>query len=203
MTGARVTDVVEYHHHRGESPRAVRVVRNREPDGFRWKSAVGHLTRSAGRLRGRERMRIEEPVRELVLDLSDADLRKEVVLDARRFDVDLDRGEVLPEHTVGALRRLSFLTGTDVGALARYVRIPSDFEAPIDTAAVVLVGRAFSRHLRTRAHRAWLELPDPDGPDVIGPQQQRLAVRAERDADAAKRWAALARTLLVTRSDTR
>ena len=85
-------------------------------------------------------MRVEEPIRELVLDLGDGFLQREVVLDARLHRVDLDRGEILPRWSMGDLRRLSFLARTDLELLARYVRLPSEYEAPIDTAAVVLAG---------------------------------------------------------------
>ena len=86
--GARVTDAVDYHARRGEMRGAVRVVRTRVPERFRWRAAVAEVTGVAGSLRGLERMRVEEPVREIVLDLSDDSLQREVVLDARRRGVD-------------------------------------------------------------------------------------------------------------------
>jgi hypothetical protein len=172
-------------------------VRDRAPERFRWRSAVSTLTRSAGRLRGLDRQRIEEPVREVVLEIPDVDLKREVVLDARRVGVDLDRGEILPCRTVGDLRRFAFLTGTDLSMLQRYVpHDPGDFFAPVDTSAVVLVGRAYANAHRKRAHELWLAVPDPDGPDEIRTHHRYMVERAEREAKTADKWAAFARAVI-------
>src|SRR4051812_9048594 len=96
MSGARVTDEVIYWRMRGELRRAVRVVRVRKPERLRWRAALATVTEAAAPLRGFDRMVVEEPVREIVLDLDDRILRREAVLDARQHGVDLDRGEVLP-----------------------------------------------------------------------------------------------------------
>jgi len=195
-TLARVTDSVEHYQQRFELPRAVRVIRARAPERFRWRTAVSNLTGSASGLLGRERMRVEEPIREVVLDLSDRPLQREVVLDARRRGVDLDRGEVLPVHTGLDLRRLVYLVGTDLSLIDRHIRLPADVEAPIDTAAVALVGRALATAHRRRAQRFWLEIPDPDGPDGARPEHRVIAERAEEDTKNAERWAALSKALL-------
>lgn len=194
-SGARVTDAVNYLKQRGELRVAVKVVRHREPEKLRWRNAVGAVNQVTGKLRGRERAVLEEPIREMVLDLGDTGLRREVILDARRLGVDLDRGEVLPHWVLGDLRRFVFLTGTDFGSIHRYAPLPSDFDAPIDTAAVVIVGRALADFHRKRAHRAWLSMPDPDGGAATRPEHVQLVQRADRDADLAARWAALARTM--------
>src|SRR5436309_15990298 len=107
--GARVTDEIDFYRRRGQLQNTVRVIRARTPERLRWRAGVACVTQIAGSLRGRERMRIEEPVRELVLDLEDRMLRRETVLDARRSGVDLDRGEVLPRLTRWDLRRNAFL----------------------------------------------------------------------------------------------
>ncbi len=194
---ARVTDAVAFEARRGENKRAMRVVRARRPDRLRWRSAVSVVNAGAGRLRGLDRLRIEEPVREMVLDLSDDVLQREVVLDARRYDVDLDRGEVLPFHSMGDLRRYAFLVGADIRTIMRYVDLPEDFGAPIDTAGCVLVGRAMANHHRRRAQRLWLELPDPDAPRQRMRHEEMMADRAKRDAETARRWDAFARRLLA------
>jgi hypothetical protein len=54
---------------RGELRGAVSIVRHRAPERFRWRRAVGLVSQTAGVLLGRDRMRVEEPIRELVLDL--------------------------------------------------------------------------------------------------------------------------------------
>ena len=198
MYGARVTDAVQYLNTRGEARTAVRIIRQREPDKFRWRRAVANLSSTAGRLRGRPRMRIEEPVREVVIDLNHRILREECVIDARRYNLDLDRGEVLPIHTVGDLRRYAFLVGADMRIIERYVKVSNDFGAPIDTAACILVGRAMANDHRRRAQRLWLALPDEDAPGAqnLRPHQQIMAQRAAKDAEMARRWAALAKTLV-------
>jgi hypothetical protein len=193
--GARITDAVTHFARRGNFRNAVRLVRLRPPERLRWRAAVGTLTLDAGRLSGSDRMRLEEPIRELVLDLSDAFLRREVVLDARLHRVDLDRGEVLPRWTFGDLHRLSFLARTELDLLRRYVPLPTSFEAAIDTAAVVLAGRAFSNNFRQRAERLWLSVPDQDGPEPLRLHQRMILERAELDAESSKRWSALAKTL--------
>lgn len=198
MNGARITDAVVFYQGKGEGKDAVRLVRQRDPDKFRWRSAVSKLTSSAGRMRGRDRFKIEEPIREVVLDLDDDGLQREVVLDARRFNVDLDRGEILPSHSMGDVRRYAFLVGADVRVIERYVELPEDFLAPIDTAACALVGRAMANHHRRRAQKIWLELPDPEGPEPRRHHHDMMAERADRDAELARRWAAFAKTLLGT-----
>ncbi len=179
MFGSRVTDVVEYHHRREEKRHAVRVVRHRCPDKFRWRWAVARVSAGVGKTAGLERSRLEEPVREMVLDLPDAVLQREVVLDARRHRVDLDRGEILPPTTRGDLHRVAFLTGVDVDAMRRYVVIPDDWGAPVETAGLVVVGRAFATHHRRRAHVAAAD-----------------EARAFAELDQARRWTALSRALL-------
>ncbi len=194
--GARVTDVVSYHARRGELRGAIRVVRQRPAERFRWRTAVAGVSQVAGGLRGLERMRVEEPVRELVLDLSDPSLRREVVLDARRVGVDLDRGEVLPRHTLAELSRLSLAHQVELGHLARYAKLPRDPSAPIDTAACVVVGRALADHHRKKAHRLWLSVPDPDGPEALMQHHRFILDRAERDRAEAERWTELTKALL-------
>lgn len=196
--GARITDAVAHFRNRGNLKSAVKLVRTRAPERLRWRAAVGALTLDAGQMLGGDRMRVEEPIRELVLDLGDDLLKREVVLDARLHRVDLDRGEILPRWSLGDLRRLSFLARTDLDLLVRYVRLPQEFEAPIDTAAVVLAGRAFSNMFRTRAQRLWLSVPDQDGPEPHMKHHTYILQRAEQDAERSRRWGALAKTLTVT-----
>lgn len=193
--GARITDAVAHFRDRGNYRSAVKLVRAREPERLRWRAAVGTLTREAGRMSGRERMHVEEPLRELVLALSDVILRREVVLDARLHQVDLDRGELLPRWTVGDLRRLSFLAQTDFTMLQRYVALPSDFDALIDTAAVVLAGRAFANLFRQRAQRLWLSVPDAHGVSPQPEQHRSVLARADQEAELSRRWGALAHAL--------
>ncbi|MCA9602876.1 MAG: hypothetical protein R3A78_12730 [Polyangiales bacterium] len=196
--GARITDAVNYYQQKGELRGAVRAIRNREPERLRWRSAVGALTQSAGRMRGIDRMRVEEPIREVVLDMHDDRLRTEIVLDARRNGVDFDRGEVLPVRTMGDLRRYAFLTRVDLRMVHRYVKLPLDFHRRVDVAGVVIVGRAMAHHHRQRAHRLWLELPDPDGPEIWMPDHRAMNQRAEWEMKQAERWTAFAKAVEKT-----
>ena len=193
--GARITDAVGHFSNRGNYKSAVRLVRSRKPERLRWRAAVGTLTSQAGQLLGTERMRLEEPIRELVLDLDDALLRREIVLDARLHRVDLDRGEVLPRWTSGDVTRLALIARTDLSLLRRYVPLPPSPEAPVDTAAIVLAGRAFSSMFRTRAHNLLLRVPDEDGPEPLMLHHRYMLQRADQDAEMSRRWAALAKTL--------
>lgn len=195
-TGVRVTDAVTYFRHRGEMRGSVHVVRTRTPDRLRWRAAVGAVNQVAAVLNGKDRMRVEEPVRELILDLPDRDLKREVVLDARKYGVDLDRGEVFKRFTFGDLGRLSYLTGTDLNTVRKYVPLPEDFFAPVDTAGVAVVGRALSEQHRRRAHKLLLSIPDPDSGVQLTRQQAFAAERAEQDAELARRWAALTKALV-------
>jgi hypothetical protein len=193
--GARVTDEVEFYRRRGQLQNTVRVIRARVPERLRWRAGVAAVTQIAGTLRGRERMRIEEPVREIVLDLHDRILRRESVLDARRAGVDLDRGEVLPHLTRWDLRRTAFLTGVDHLALAPYMRLPDEYSAPIDTAAAVLISRALAEAHKTRADRLLARLP-VERPDTLPRHEQYMLDRSERDKDLARRWMALAKVMV-------
>ena len=195
--GARITDAVGHFRSRGNVKSAIKLLRMRQPERLRWRAAVGALTHDAGRLWGGDRMRVEEPIRELVLNLGDDFLQREVVLDARLHRVDLDRGEILPRWCFGDLRRLSFLARTDLDLLARYVQLPSEFETAIDTAAVVLAGRAFSHMFRQRAQRLWLSVPDQEGPEPKLKHHGFILERADQDAERSRRWGALAKTLTV------
>lgn len=193
--GARITDAVAHFRNRGNFRSAVKLVRTREPERLRWRAAVSGLTLDAGRMRGGERMRVEEPLRELVLNLGDAILQREVVLDARLHRVDLDRGEILPRWTFGDLRRLSFLAQTDLTLLQRYVALPNGYDEPIDTAAVVLAGRAFANVFKQRAQRIWLSVPDQDGPGEKQDNHRFMLARADSEVESSRRWGALSKTL--------
>lgn len=193
--GARVTDEIEFFRRKGQLQHTVRVIRARTPERHRWRAGVAAVSQIAGSLRGRERMRIEEPIREIVLDLEDRLLRRESVLDARRVGVDLDRGEVLPQLTRWDLRRNAFLTGVDHLALAPYMRLPEEYSMPIDTAAAVLISRALSDAHKRRGERLIARLPA--FPDVaLARHEQYMLERSERDKDQARRWMALARVLV-------
>lgn len=194
--GSRITDAVEYWRRRGELKGAVGIVRGRKPERFRWRRAVGAVSQSAGGLAGRDRMRVEEPIRELVLDLGDDVLRREIVIDARRWNVDLDRGEVLPRRTMGEVQRIAFLSGTDLTRVTRHVRLPGDREAPVDAAAVIVVGRALGDHYKTRAQRLLLQVPDEDGPEQIRLHHRIMAERAAQDRNDSQKWFAFARAVL-------
>jgi hypothetical protein len=191
--GARVTDEVEFYRRRGQLQNAVRVIRARTPERLRWRAGVACVTQIAGGLRGRERMRIEEPVRELVLDLHDRMLRRETVLDARRSGVDLDRGEVLPRLTRWDLRRNAFLTGVDHLALAPYMNLPDDYSALIDTAAAVLISRALGGAHKLRSDRLLARLPSDY--EQMARHEHFMLQRSERDKDLARRWLALAQVM--------
>jgi hypothetical protein len=141
-------------------------------------------------------MRVEEPIRELVLDLGDEVLRREVIIDARRHGVDLDRGEVLARRTLADLQRMAFLTGTDLSRVQRHVKLPTDREASVDAAAVVVVGRAFGDQYKLRSQRLMLQVPDEEGPEPVRLHHRILAERAEQDRAESQRWFALARAVL-------
>lgn len=194
--GSRVTDAVDYWARRDDLRKAVHVVRRRSPERFRWRRAVSGVSECIATLRGRARMMIEEPVREIVLDLEDATLRREIVIDARRAGVDLDRGEVLRRVSRAELDEISHRTGTDVGRMARHMRLPSDPAHPIDTAGAIVVARALADHFRTRSQRLLLSVPDPDGPERLMLHHRIMLDRAQRDRAESQRWLALARTLL-------
>jgi hypothetical protein len=81
--------------------------------------------------------------------------------------------------------------------LTRYVVLPGDFDAPIDTAAVVLAGRAFAHSFKQRANKLWLRVPDQDGPTPLMLHHRYMLERASQDAETSRRWAALAKTLAV------
>lgn len=196
--GSRITDAVEYWRRRGELKGAVGIVRGRTPERFRWRRAVGAVSQSAGGLAGQDRMRVEEPIREMVLDLGDEVLRREIVIDARRWNVDLDRGEVLPRRTLGELRRVAFLAGTDLSRVSRHVKLPGDDQAPIDAAAVIVVGRALGDHYKLRAQRLLLQVPDEDGPEPLRMHHRIMVERAAQDRGDSQRWFAFARAILET-----
>jgi hypothetical protein len=194
--GGRVTDEVEHYRKRGELRSLVRTVRTRPPERLRWRTAMSTVTEVAGVLQGHNRMRVEEPIRELVLDLDDTILRRETTLDARRNGVDLDRGEILPSHTMWDLKRTAFLTGVDINNLSRYVEFPDDFSKPIDTAAVVLVGRALSNMYWSRSQRLRLRISKAIKPSSLMPHEQYILERADYESDLARRWAALSKTMV-------
>lgn len=200
FSGSRVTDAVDFFKRRGELRGAVKVVRGRPPERLRWRNAVGALTGEAGCLRGLERMRVEEPVREMVIDLPDLDLQRSVVLDARKSGVDLDRGEVLPVRNMADVRRFAFLTRVDLSKVHKYVKLPHDFGAVVDGAGVAVVGRAYAEAHQKRAHRLWLQLPDPDAPEELRKHQRLMKQRADEESRRAQQWAAFTRAMMDPRA---
>lgn len=195
MIGSRVTDAVEFFRQREEYRHALRLVRERSPDARRWRSAMGRMSFAAASLRGRDRMRVEEPLREVVVDVADRGLRTELVLDARRMKLDLDRGELLAPKTFGDLRRAAFLTSVDLDIVRGHLALPDDFFAPVDVAGVVVVSRCMSEAYERRAERLSLDLPG-DEDSVLSARQLGLRSQVERDRGEQRRWSALARVLL-------
>ena len=189
--GGRITDEVETFKRVGDLRNAVRIVRSRRPERLRWRTAVASMTQEAGQRRGSSRVFIEEPIREIVLDIDDRILRRETVLDARRVGVDLDRGEVLPQHTRWDLKRTAYLVGVDHDAIARYTALPLDFDQPIDTGAVVLVSRSLAHYFAERAEK--LSAAQNTAPAYS--RQQLIADRVQLEREQARRWAALSRAL--------
>jgi hypothetical protein len=195
-SGARVTDEVNFWRQRGDIRRAVRAVRVRAPERLRWRAALASVTECAAPLRGLGRLQVEEPVREIVLDLDDRILRREAVLDARRSGVDLDRGEILPSRTRWDLTRTAYLTGVDHALLARYLKLPDDFSRPIDVAGVVLVSRAIAGTHKQRAERLSQRVGPPLSDRALARHEQIMVERADYERDLARRWATLAKTLV-------
>jgi hypothetical protein len=196
MAGVRVTDEVSFWQRRGDLRRAVRVVRERTPERLRWRAAVSTVTEVAGGLSGSDRTRIEEPVREVVLDLQDKILRREVVIDARRFGVDFDRFEILPVRTRWDLTRTAYLTGVEPELIERYLSLPADFGKPIDTAGVAVISRALAATHKQRADKL-VERVGEIGPSrALAKHEHIMLERADHERDRARRWAALSKTLL-------
>ena len=194
--GSRVTDAVDYWKRRAELKPALHIVRTRVPERFRWRKAMASIAHGLSPLRGRDRMRLEEPVRELALDLDDSALRREIVLDARRVGVDLDRGEILTHRTLGEVDQLAKSAGTDLSRVRRHVRLPDDAKAPVDTAAVVVIGRALGDYYRTKAQRLLLSIPDPDSREPKRLHHRIMAERADLDREESLRWLEFARLVL-------
>ncbi len=191
----RVTDEVEFWKRRGELNASVRVIRARTPERLRWRAAVASVTAAAGTMRGFARMRIEEPVREIVLDLDDRILRRESVLDARKAGVDLDRGEVLPRHTRWDLKRTAYLTGVDQEELMRYMKLPNDYSRPVDIAAVVIVSRALASAHKQRGDNLSSRVQADKGDGLLLHEQYMLD-RAQYEHDLSRRWIALSKTMI-------
>jgi hypothetical protein len=193
--GVRVTDEVSFWQKRGDLRRAVRVVRERTPERLRWRAAVSTVTETAGSLSGSERIRVEEPVREVVLDLHDKILRREVVIDARRFGVDFDRFEILPVRTRWDLTRTAYLTGVEPELIERYLQLPADFGKPIDMAGVAVISRALAATHKQRADKL-VERVGVSGGRALAKHEHMMLERADLERDRARRWAALSKTLL-------
>ncbi len=198
FAGSRVTDAVNYYKKVGFMRGAVREVRRRSPEKLRWRAAISVLSQSAVQERGRERMRIEEPVREVVLDVDDDALRVNLVLDARRYGVDYDRGEVLPVRTMSDVRRYAFLTNVDLRQVERYLPLPLDFERRVDTPGVVIVGRAWAHYHRQRAQRLWAALPSPEATEQFNMCVEATRDSATQELDRARRWQAFAQAVEST-----
>lgn len=193
---SRITDAVDFFHQKGDLKSAVKVVRDREPEPLRWRNAVGTLTEAASEFHGLERMRVEEPVREIITEISDAELRREVVLDARKFGMDLDRGEFLPSRSVADVMRYCFLANTDINFLKKFVRVAEDLKAPVDTAAVTVIARSIAEYHRKRANHLFLQIPDEEDPEPYRPHHEIMASRAQHEKNESKKWSHVARCLI-------
>jgi len=195
MAGVRVTDEVSFWQRRGDLRRAVRVVRERTPERLRWRAAVSTVTEVAAGLSGSDRVRIEEPVREVVLDLNDRILRREVAIDARRFGVDFDRFEILPVRTRWDLTRTAYLTGVEPELIERYLPLPADFGQPVDMAGIAVISRALAATHKQRADKLVERVGGTEG-RALAKHEQIMLERADHERDRARRWAALSKTLL-------
>lgn len=198
FAGSRVTDAVNYYKKVGFMRGAVREVRRRRPEKLRWRAAISVLSQSAVGERGRERMRIEEPIREMVLDVEDEALRINCVLDARRYGVDYDRGEVLPVRTMADVRRYAFLTEVDLRQVERYMPLPADFERRVDSPGLVIVGRAWAHYHRQRAQKLWATLPSPEATEQFEMCVDATRQSASQELDRARRWQAFAKAVEST-----
>lgn len=158
------------------------------------------MTAAAVQCRGLARARIEEPIREMILDMDDRILRRETVLDARRVGLDLDRGEVLPLHSRWDLKRSAFLVGVEHDLLGRYMELPEDYTRPIDTSGAVLLSRAFANALSARADRLVSRVPQDAGglvgAEALRRHQRLLLERAAYEREQAQRWVALSQVLV-------
>lgn len=196
MLGSRVTDAVEFFRQREEYKHALSLVRHRSPDAQRWRNAVSRMSFAASTLSGNSRTHVEEPLREVVIDLEDGGLRRELVLDARRVRVDLDRGEILSPKSYGDVRRSAFLTGVDLDLVRKHVTLVDDFFAPVDVAGVVVVGRSLAEAYQRRAQRLVAMLPNFSTVGQLDARQRGTVEQANRDSTDAARWGAFSRSLL-------
>lgn len=193
--GARITDEVDGFRRVGDLCGAVRALRRRRPERLRWRAAAASMTAAAVHCQGLTRARIEEPIREMILDMDDRILRRETVLDARRVGLDLDRGEVLPVHSRWELKRSAFLVGVDHELLGRYMQLPGEFTQLIDTAGAVLLARSFATALSSRAERLETRVTYTGAANGL-PHEQALLKRAAFEREQAQRWAALSKVLV-------
>jgi hypothetical protein len=196
-TGSRITDAVDYFQRHERLPGAVSIIRTRTPERFRWRRAVRNVTRVATHLRGLDRMRIEEPIREVVLDLPQPHLRGHVVLDACQVGMDLDRGEIFGIRSEGEIRRLAFLTGVDWSLIQQRLSFHQQWDAAVQAVRVGLLGRHMARAHHARARDFSRQVPDQPMEEDDWFLASYAQQQAQHHEDQARRWEALVHSLML------
>ncbi|MBI5513251.1 MAG: hypothetical protein HY909_05745 [Deltaproteobacteria bacterium] len=197
----RVSDEAAILCRRKDFPRAVNVLQRRRSERRRWRHAFRLVTVLGDRaLDGARRSWMEGALREVVAQVADTQLQRELVVEARAAQVRFDLGAVLPGWTGRSLWRLADSLEIPMQYVALVTSLPAALTVPLDTAQVVLDFRRTAEAHRVVAAQLGATLPPwaqfQEAKGALDPAlKQRLnTVRAQHEAS--RRWRAFAGRLL-------
>jgi hypothetical protein len=197
----RVSDEAAILCRRRDFPRAVNVLQRRAAERRRWRHAFRLVTVLGDRaLDGSRRVWMEGALRDVVAQVRDLRLQRELVVEARAAQVRFDLGAPLPAWTARTLWHLADTLEIPMQYITRVTALPPTLQAPVDTAQVVVDFRRTAEAHRALAAQLGATLPPwalfQEAKGALDPAlQQRLnTVRVQHEAS--RRWRDFAGRLL-------
>jgi hypothetical protein len=182
---------------RQDFPRAMNVLQRRPPDHRRWRVGLRNVATSAGRvLQGSRRWWLGGAIRELVSEVPNPWLQRELAVDLFATGTGFEPPDLLPHWTARDVWGLADGVGLPMEYVAQVTALPGYIDARVETARLVLDFRrtalAHHEHARRLAAATTKDLTEVRG---YAPWAARVEIDAQRDA--AERWRALAMHLLT------
>jgi hypothetical protein len=194
----RVTDDAAVHCWRQAFPRAVRVLENRAPDHRRWRFAFRAVSGTAARgLDGARRQWMAAAMRDLATHVvQDPWLRCELAVDVAGVP-DFAMPDVLPEWSARDVWSLADREGLPMSYVAAVTALPVRIDDIVDTARMIVDFRRTAVAHRSYARDLQASLTTPDVRDDATLDEHLVRFQIDAQRDAADRWRALARRLML------
>jgi hypothetical protein len=194
----RVSDDTAILCRRQDFPRAVNVLQRRAPDHRRWRYAFQRVAATSSHaLVGARRAWMSAAFRDVVAAVAHPWLQRELAIDLSAAAPDFSVEGVLPTWTARGLWREADAVGLPMAYVAQVTSLPRGIDGALDTARVVLDFRRTALAHRDCAIELASRMPHGGPGDALPMDQMLLRLQIESQRDAAERWRALARRLLM------